>query len=663
VRRFLNSTPGRLICHLVAIALVLPFLTLVAATRAEAQLRDIPRWAVVDFVNKTQNGNNYGALAAQKVADELSLYAQRLPSREQFVVAPTEEVRRAVETLGLQQPVTDRTSLLRLAQELNVRRIVTGEVVGYGVRDVSGGKQAVVGVRVIIINAASGLPENGAAEEGLSTVRPAATEPEILIADALSTAAARAMQTINRQKLPEATVLNTRETEALINRGTRDGYKVNQEVIVTRGSRTREEQVATARVTSVDPDSATIRVGRDLKGLQPGDRVTIVFEVPQLNVIGGQQIQQGQPAGDIRFEPQRQRSRGNASQFIAIALVLGLVFVLLSQGRSSNNQAAQNVTTEATLAPGGTPAVLVRWRLDLFHRGPNNVQWLIYRNDVLNNPVLVVDGSVTQALDTTAPRSFSYGNQDNVGSLTCQGLNSTPVSAQGVTPGQPYLYQVALVYRISRLDLPGTTGTGGTTGGGVTGGGLTGGATGGATTGGATGLTTTTTGGATTGGTTTTGGSTGAGDFCFFVSDRATAQGLATPLNRPIPQSPVEGQVVVNYTPFTFTSVVNASFPTQIGYVLQLSTNPSFPRGSTFTSPEIISSSTAPRVIQIAPRFPGDNFQQFLTDNFGAAQQIFWRVGARNIEDNPGPVPDASGLRYIFSVPESFRRPAAPPGR
>ena len=43
------------------------------------------------------------------------------------------------------------------------------------------------------------------------------------------------------------------------------------------------------------------------------------------------------------------------------------------------------------------------------------------------------------------------------------------------------------------------------------------------------------------------------------------------------------------------------------------------------------------------------------------ATTIWWRIGARNIDDVPGPIPDATGQRYIFSVPRSFTRPNNPP--
>jgi hypothetical protein len=45
-----------------------------------------------------------------------------------------------------------------------------------------------------------------------------------------------------------------------------------------------------------------------------------------------------------------------------------------------------------------------------------------------------------------------------------------------------------------------------------------------------------------------------------------------------------------------------------------------------------------------------------------AARTLYWRVGARNVADNPGPVADSfTGHRYIFSVVNQLTRPGSPP--
>jgi hypothetical protein len=148
------------------------------------------------------------------------------------------------------------------------------------------------------------------------------------------------------------------------------------------------------------------------------------------------------------------------------------------------------------------------------------------------------------------------------------------------------------------------------------------------------------------------------------VSQRTSIPGVATPLNKSTLRSPVINDTVTNFRNFTFSSVMNPAFTTRIEYVLQLSPFPNFPRDRTWTSAPKVATGTLDQSIAISARFPGDTWQQFLNQTFGAFQgnQIWWRVGARNIDDVPGPVPDAAtGRRYIFADPQPFSVPAAPP--
>jgi hypothetical protein len=46
---------------------------------------------------------------------------------------------------------------------------------------------------------------------------------------------------------------------------------------------------------------------------------------------------------------------------------------------------------------------------------------------------------------------------------------------------------------------------------------------------------------------------------------------------------------------------------------------------------------------------------------FAGSTEMWWRIGAKNVADNPGPVKDPSGQRYIFGSPRRFTRPASPP--
>lgn len=683
MRRFLNTLQGRAVCHFVVMALVLPVVTLLSIAKSQAQVVTAGRWAVVPFANRAKVTGNYGVEAAQKINDEFTKVFSNLPPDQRPDVIPPDSVTRAIETLNLAQPVTEQTSLLRLANELGATTLVTGEIVGWGVGNVTGGSQASIGIRVLVIDVASGLPINGAAVAQKSSIRGGNVTPDTLVSEALETAAVDAVSKIQTQRLPTATVLNTRVNEALINRGSRSGFKDGQEVIVTRG----REQVATGTVFGTEPDSANVHLTRSFKGIEPGDKIRVVFRVPDIVLAGGATgVQTGAPgtngqgAPPTVFHTQAPKQRTNPSSLVSTVLVLGLVAVLLSGGRSSSNNSAQGLVAQAALFPtnSGTPAVKLQWKLDPFFRNGNNVQWLIFRNDVSGAPALVQDGAKTFAYDDTNQRTFQFATPPQIQDVsgTCPGFAPGTGSANGVVPGQPYLYEISGVYRISQLDLPVTNKRNGklrvitpgllSTGSSSAGVGGTTAATTANTTANTTAATTAGTTAATTAGTSTGASvSTTAVGFCFFTSARTAAKGPATPLNRPVLLTPIINQVVTSNVPFTFQSVVNTAFPARIGYVVQISSSPQFPMNATVTSPEKISTEVKDQSITFPPRFSGDTFAGFLQERFGNATVIWWRAGARNIDDVPGPEPDkTTGLRYVFSAPQPFNRTASgPPGK
>jgi hypothetical protein len=593
VRRFIQSLPGKLIAHLAVLSLVLPSLSLMFVGNAYAQLQSLPTWAVVEFVNK--KGGNYGVIAAEAVASEFAKTGK-------YDVVPQETIKRSLETLSLQSPVVDTTSILRLAQDLRAQSIVRGEVVDFQVRNVGGGKQATVAMKVIVIDAASGLAVNGAALTANSTVRAGEVTDETLIAEAIGTAANRAVADIQARTLPTATVLNTQGTdEALINQGSRSGFKRGMEVIVIRG----REQVAVAKISDIEPDQAYLKAGRVWKGIRPGDKVRAIFEPADIVGIT--------PSGEAKVN--KPRSRGNNAGLISIALVLGLGLLLFSQGNSSSQSSTDSVNSEATMFPdgSGSPAVKVSWSPNIFSKGNSNrFRWQVWRDDVFGSPVITAPGGTTFAYDTSLPRDVTWANFGGViGGTTCDfdaAPDETATAVPGPTPGRAHLYRVELVYKLSSLDLPG--------------------------------------------------GGGGDATDCYFVTSQTQARGVATPLFRPELQTPgsgedvpapVPGDPIFDQVTFTFNSVVLAD-PITVEYILEVSTSPNFTRNSTRKIGTTVSTETG--LISIIAE-----------NNFFTAPgtTVWWRVGARNVADRPGPVKDALGERYIFSAVRSFKRPTAPP--
>jgi len=657
VRRFIASLTGKVFSQLVILALLLPSITLALLSRAEAQVAVLPTWTVVEFRNRKSPGTTFGKVAQTAVMNELG-------KTNQYDITPEDTVNRAISDLGISSPPEGTINLLRVAQAAQSSTIVAGDILDYRIINSGSGKQAVAQLSVVVYDVASGVPINGSVQGGRSTIRPNDVADELLITDAINQAASQAIRDIQTRNLPTATVLNTLTNSALLNKGTRSGFTVGQEVIVLRG----REQVATGRISDVEPDNSTLHIEKSSKGIQPGDKVRAIWSPPDVKLA-----RPIDDKGDVRvIRPSR--NHGNTG-IIQVALIVGLIAVLLGNGNASGQNVTREVRAEPLLYPGigGQPAVRISWSSTGFAGGNSTRHaWQVWRNDVQEAPVVVAPGTANSAYDFNTPRTtVTYTNLGTIGGTTCNGTvdNASFGPVPGISAGRPYVYSVELVYQLSALDLPdggstGQSGTGTTAGGnnGSTAGGNTGTTAGGntgTTAGGNTGTTaggnTGTTAGGNTG--TTAGGNTGntAGNLvCYFESARQTAIGTATPLNPPALASPGNG-VAVTTAPFSFDSVVTGLAGITVEYVVQFSDTPTFSRSTIvarFTS-NLTGRIQTPTSIDTTRNVPS---------YVANASTVYWRVGAKNVADRPGPVPDPlTKQRYIFSQYRTFVRPGTPP--
>lgn len=628
-------------------AVTATLLTFGGAQSAHAQIQDdVQTYAITDFVVGVPSGDvDLGAAARDAVRLEMS--------KKGLEMLPQESVSRQLSELGFVPPLTRPADLIRLGQALGARFLVTGEVNNFQFSDVSGGRQAAVILRVIIKDAATGISVNGSAKSGLSGVRTGDVSNATLLNEAINDAAFHTVMEITTAQIPTATVLNTLPDRALINRGARSGFKVEDMVLIQRGS----ETIGTGRVLTVDPDSAFIKFVDIQRGVATGDKIVRIVEPPVIRGFG--------PNGEMRIN-ERKSSNGNQG-LIAILILVVILGFLLGSGRGSNSDLVQDVQAEAITQANDIPGVRVSWTRDPFLRGNPNlggpVQWQVFRDGVGAGPVAIAPASASSIIDDTAQTNFqtTYLNpSDTANSVidpaACSQDDTEDSTATALVAGVPSRYSVRVVYRVSALDLPGLGSSGSGGGGGTTGGGggLTTGGTGGGTTGGG-GLTTgggttggTTTGGTTTGGT-TTGGGGGGGEYCYYVSLPVQAQGVATALPRPSLLTPQNNALVQAPLNFQVTSVRGPVASLTIEYVIQLSTQPTFPAGETVTLDPFLDFNTP----------NGQTLSSPTTDTsvyFPNANTLYWRAGARNVEDSPGPVADASGKRYIFSGARAIRR-------
>ena len=152
----------------------------------------------------------------------------------------------------------------------------------------------------------------------------------------------------------------------------------------------------------------------------------------------------------------------------------------------------------------------------------------------------------------------------------------------------------------------------------------------------------------------TTTGTTTATQVCYIRSDRTSSSGRATPLFPPsLGSTPPSNVPLQGNQDFVFVPGQNGN-TARFEYILQISQSNAFTQNVTTNVATLSDGTTRFRSVNVTNLFP----------NFTGT--LWWRVGVRNLDDSPGPVPDQSGAPYIFgrianTNYRSFTRPAGPP--
>lgn len=137
-----------------------------------------------------------------------------------------------------------------------------------------------------------------------------------------------------------------------------------------------------------------------------------------------------------------------------------------------------------------------------------------------------------------------------------------------------------------------------------------------------------------------------------YQSNQATALERPALLFPPGEPDPGSRDVDLVTCVFQWEAVANADT-----YVLELSTDRSFPSGQVTRSTEYLTSSTGGGTV--SRRFEGADLGMIFRD---WRDRIYWRVGARNSRD-PSPPVDRNGkpVGYVFAEPRSFYGIEGPP--
>lgn len=210
--------------------------------------------------------DTFGQTASDAVSVELR-------DRLLLDVLPNPEVTLQVKNLGMAVPMTTE-ELVRLATELEVSMIVTGEVRAANLMVDKGNRYAEVTLAVELFDRTSEGVINGA----LVTARsPSSLDAagDDLIAKALKQAAFQAVQEMKTRPTITAMVLWAKEGRIFTNTGTRGGVVAGMQMAAIRGG----QRIATVRITSTEATGsyATVVSGSDLR---TGDHLRALYELP-----------------------------------------------------------------------------------------------------------------------------------------------------------------------------------------------------------------------------------------------------------------------------------------------------------------------------------------------------------------------------------------------
>lgn len=288
-------------------------------------------------------------------------------------------------------------------------------------------------------------------------------------------------------------------------------------------------------------------------------------------------------------------------------LVVGLAATLV--GKEGQNVGAGRLITEATLNTQNQPAVYCSWTPNMFSGSfSERIEWQIWRDDIFANPAFVAPPEATWFYNSIGGFAGTWRVIDAVyGSGEClDDPGGTDFAATGVIPGTSYMYKIRLVFRVSALSVPG--------------------------------------------------GDQTDNEFCYFRTGDEFAIGRATPMSQVVPVFPENFATDVdNNVQFSWFAVANAD-----EYAIEISTQPNFQNKNQMVVVARKVTNPQPPGTEIGLDAPVD-----ISGIFPGVQQLYWRVGARNSGDNPGPTLDPLGERYVFGTVYQFTRveePPPPPG-
>jgi TolB-like protein len=236
----------------------------------QAQVKRTPSVAVLDFSVVPPSGSP--AILGRSATDAVVLEMTRTGRFDSVSRAQMEQ---QIKESDLSLPLS-KNDVQRLGQALDADYVAYGEVTEIEFTD--NPRRARVTLSVQLTDTLTGELANGAIQVGNSSAKPTTIDDDTLIQQAITDAAFSIVRAINNYKAVEATVLMARGgTEVVLNRGSRDGIRGKQEMVVMRG----RDYVGRIRVSSVGDTDSRAEVMDGGNGIRPEDHVRAVFKMPK----------------------------------------------------------------------------------------------------------------------------------------------------------------------------------------------------------------------------------------------------------------------------------------------------------------------------------------------------------------------------------------------
>jgi len=299
---------------------------------------------------------------------------------EIFEVVKSADINKVLEEYNLTMPL-DVSAAALVADRVKAPFIITGTIEDVQIHKTREGTYAEVLVRSEVTSRITKTRINGAIIRQKSSPKIGYSgNPDMLVQEALSTAAYQSAQRLLDNRLPIGTILTSPRTgEVVIKGGSAIGFRKGMECVTVR----RETVTGRLRLSVVNPTDCTGNILEESKGIAPGDKIVPIFE----------------------FEPPmssgvRERTGLQIAGLLAL-LTLG-AFIGHNGGDkplTNSPQPSAASLADANFEEQPYGANLVTWP----SRGDRVLAYIIYRDTSPSTPIAVVDGHTTSYVDSATP--------------------------------------------------------------------------------------------------------------------------------------------------------------------------------------------------------------------------------------------------------------------